>query len=346
MSRVYNRDGGEDTQVLSDVKDFLAAHGLEIRYTTRPLVVEPTIQGVSEEGSVPDMDPVEFAKRAAKEEALGPSAVQAERLNDPYPDLMTPDPLLDSRDVMDFPPTKESPYHNRVTVRNHSSIFHEAMEKQGFDFSDENWKPTTTDETEEQLTSTDNLPLSPAELRKLYRFPIFTRRITQQTGKGKIHRQFVLMIVGNGDGLVGLGQGKDTDHARAESKAFVEAVRNMDWVERFEKRTIWTEMDTKLGATRLIMRPRPVGFGLRCNPGLHQVLKAAGIKDISAKVWGSRNKINVIKAAMRMLQAGHAPLSMGDGIGGPGRKLNKGSGLRSKSDVERERGRKLISLRK
>jgi len=119
----------------------------------------------------------------------------------------------------------------------------------------------------------------------------------------------------------------------------------MDYVERFEKRTIWTDMETKLGATRVILRPRPVGFGLRCNPNIHQVLKAAGIKDISAKVWGSRNPLNVIKALFRMLQAGNAPLSMGDGVGGGGRKLNKGSGIRGKSDVERERGRKLIDLR-
>ncbi|KAG5642078.1 hypothetical protein DXG03_003631 [Asterophora parasitica] len=264
----------------------------------------------------------------------------------PFPNLMVSDPLLDSRDVLELPPDKDTPFHNRVIIRNHSSIFNEALAEDGFDFGADDYVPTTTDETEESASSLANLPFSPSELANFYRFPLIHKRITQQTGKGKIHRQFVLMVVGNGDGLVGLGQGKDDDASRAEAKAYAQAVRNMDWVERFEKRTIWTDMEVKLGATQLILRPRPVGFGLRCNPNLHQVLKAAGIKDISAKVWGSRNPINVIKAAFRMLQAGHAPLAMGDGIGGPGRKLNKGSGLRSKSDMERERGRQLISLRK
>ena len=55
--------------------------------------------------------------------------------------------------------------------------------------------------------------------------------------------------------------------------------------------------------------------------------------------------MNVIKALFRMLQSGNAPLSMGDGVGGKGRKLNKGSGVRGKLDVERERGRKLVDLR-
>jgi len=200
-------------------------------------------------------------------------------------------------------------------------------------------------ESEDEISPLANLPLGSRELNKLYKFPIFTRRITQQTGKGKIHRQYCMMVVGNGDGMVGYGEGKDEEPARAQDKAFAQAVRNMDWVERFEKRTIWTDMETKLGATQIIMRPRPVGFGLRCNPNIHQVLKAAGIKDISAKVWGSRNQMNVIKALFRMLQAGNAPLSMGDGIGGGARKLNKGSGLRSKSETERARGRKLIDLR-
>jgi small subunit ribosomal protein S5 len=78
------------------------------------------------------------------------------------------------------------------------------------------------------------------------------------------------------------------------------AVRNMDYVNRFEGRTIiWTGMSSKLGATRIILRPRPVGFGLYRNPNVHQVLKAAGIKDISAKVWC--NRLNVIKLLFRML---------------------------------------------
>jgi len=95
----------------------------------------------------------------------------------------------------------------------------------------------------------------------------------------------------------------------------------------------------------VILRPRPVGFGLRCNPYIHRLLKAAGIKDISAKVWGSRNRIGVLKATLRLLQAGHTPLGMGDGVGGPGRKMHKGSGLRNKSQIERERGRRLIDLK-
>ena len=149
----------------------------------------------------------------------------------------------------------------------------------------------------------------------------------------------------NGNGLVGYGEGKHDDFGLTQQKAYIEAVRNMDYVDRFEKRTIWTNMEIKFGATRILMRPRPVGFGLHCNPNMHQVLKAAGIKDVSAKVWGSRNPINVIKATCLLIQAGNAPLAMGNGVGGKGRRLESGVGMRGKEVVEMERGRKLVDGR-
>jgi len=155
-----------------------------------------------------------------------------------------------------------------------------------------------------------------------------------------------MVLVGDGNGLVGYGEGKHANSMVALSAARLAAVRNMDYVYRFEHRTIWSDMRTKLGSTEIILRPRPVGFGLRCNPYLHKILRAAGFKDISAKVWGSRNRLNVIKAVFRLLQAGHAPTAMGDGLGGAAQKLSKGAGMRSKADLERARGRKLVSLRK
>ena len=267
----------------------------------------------------------------------------------PFPDISKPNPLLDLADHRQFPPSKISPFASRVVVRNDPSLF----AADASDAKDGSKQEREEGEEEDEVSEKENgdnehapvLPLSRRELDKLHRFPLITRRVTQQTGKGKIHRRGVLVVVGNGDGLVGYGEAKHDDATRATNRAFAMGVRNMDYVDRFEGRTIWTEMSSKLGATRIILRPRPVGFGLHCNPNIHQVLKAAGIKDISAKVWGSRNPLNVIKLLFRMLHAGNAPLAMGNGIGGPGRKLDKGSGVRGKQEIELERGRKLLNLR-
>jgi len=256
---------------------------------------------------------------------------------------MQSDPYLDPRDVTEFPPTADSPFHNRVVVRNHRSVFHDYIETTSDDLLEDDELPEENTDQNEMFAA---MPVSTKYYNDLYQSILMRRSVVLQTGKGKIRRVAFMVLVGDGDGLVGYGEGKHSNGATALKKARLAAVKNMDWVERFEKRTIWTEMRTKLGATEIILRPRPVGFGLRCNPHLHRILRAAGLKDISAKVWGSRNKLNVIKAAFRILHAGHAPTGMGDGMGGKGRKLSKGGGLKSKSEVERARGRKLINLRK
>ena len=259
-----------------------------------------------------------------------------------YPDLMTPDALLDPRDVLEIPPSKDSPFHNRVVVRNHRSVFHNYAEGLEDDLLAED------ELKEDERTDRDDaaLPISTKYYKDLQQSILMRRGVVLQTGRGKVRRVAFMVLVGDGNGLVGYGEGKHAHGATALKAARLAAVRNMDYVERFEKRTIWTDMSTKLGSTHLILRPRPVGFGLRCNPNLHRILRAAGLKDVSAKVWGSRNKLNVIKAAFRLLHSGHAPTGMGNGLGGKGKKLAKGSGMMGKADLERARGRKLISLRK
>ncbi|KAI0716711.1 hypothetical protein C8Q76DRAFT_725299 [Earliella scabrosa] len=260
-----------------------------------------------------------------------------------FPDLMTPDALLDIHEAKTFPPNRHTPFTNTVIVRNNPSIFRIARE------IEEGERESDTVIVDEVESSTDAmkpikfLHLPQSELQKLYRAQV-VRFVKQQTGKGKIERFSMLIVVGNGKGLVGLGEGKGMDYQAALNKAFPQAVRNMDYVERFEDRTLWTEMEDKFGSTRIILRPRPVGFGLACNPIIHEVFKVAGIKDASAKVWGSRNPYQVMKAVVRMLLPGHMPTLMGNGIGGQGRTMEKGREMRSAMEIERARGRRIVPL--
>ena len=298
----------------------------------------------------PELPKIERAKQQTKTNASQQSSEDApvpQHYHIMHPDLSGYDPLFDAQLTLEFPPDSNTPFTNKVIVRNvdkeFNSIFDAEWKREKMD-EDEGKGSSATDSAEVDVRK--HLPLSRADRDKLFQFPLISRRVTRQTGKGKIHRTYHLIVVGNGDGLVGYGEGKDLDDpTKALDKAFVQAVRNMDYVERFEKRTIFGEMHTKMGSTQIILRPRPVGFGLQCNPKIHQVLKAAGIKDISAKVWGSRNPINVIKALFRILHSGNAPLYMGDGVGGKGRRTFKGEPIQSREAVERARGRKLLDLR-
>jgi ribosomal protein S5 len=72
------------------------------------------------------------------------------------------------------------------------------------------------------------------------------------------------VVVGDGYGLVGYGGAEHDDSTRAMIRALAMAVRsgNMNYVDRLEGWVIWTEMSSKLAATCIILRQRPVGLGI------------------------------------------------------------------------------------
>lgn len=81
----------------------------------------------------------------------------------------------------------------------------------------------------------------------------------------------------------------------------------MDYVTRYENRTLWGEgrdLTNKWGATKVLLRARPPGFGLMVPPALHRVFTACGIRDASATIEGSRNSVEVVKCVMQMLHGG------------------------------------------
>lgn len=165
------------------------------------------------------------------------------------------------------------------------------------------------------------------------------------TGKGKNSKMSALVVAGNGRGLVGYGEGKDANAGKAAKKAFHEAVKMMDYVERYDGRTITAEAKLKWGSTTVTLRPRPAGFGLRVPPAIHAIARSCGISDLSADILGSKNQQNVVKATLQLLWGGSAPLGLGDGLGGPMRRRDKKVGIRTLRDMELARGRRLREVR-
>lgn len=81
----------------------------------------------------------------------------------------------------------------------------------------------------------------------------------------------------------------------------------MDYVHKFENRTLWgqgKDLTYSLGATTVIMRARPAGFGLQVPWALHRLFSACGIRDASATIEGSRNALNVLQAGIQILHGG------------------------------------------
>ncbi|WPH04504.1 Hypothetical protein R9X50_00739500 [Acrodontium crateriforme] len=162
-----------------------------------------------------------------------------------------------------------------------------------------------------------------AEIRRIRVKNLVVHRVVNQTRMGKIQSMYFLCIAGNGNGMLGIGEGKAVEMPDASRQAMMNAIRNMKPVLRYEDRTIYGEAEAKVGASIVKLSARPPGFGNRCQHLIFELARAAGISDLAARTPRSRNKMNVVKAAFEALTSQRHP-----------------------EDVARSRGRKLVDVRK
>ncbi|KAJ3217089.1 28S ribosomal protein S5, mitochondrial, partial [Clydaea vesicula] len=136
---------------------------------------------------------------------------------------------------------------------------------------------------------------------------IHVRRIARTTGGGKKRSIWAMVVVGNGNGSAGYGEGRALDSANAVQKATKDAQKNMITIERFDNRTIFTDIDYKFGKVDLKLKTAPAGYGIVANNHIHEVCRCFGIRDISVKIRGSTNPMNVVKGTFEALQTQRSP---------------------------------------
>jgi small subunit ribosomal protein S5 len=88
---------------------------------------------------------------------------------------------------------------------------------------------------------------------------LVTHSVTNQTRMGKIRSMYYLTIAGNGDGLLGVGEGKSVEPEEGRKQSVMSAIRNMRPVPRYENRTIFGDLEMKVGATKVQLFSRPPG---------------------------------------------------------------------------------------
>ena len=122
-------------------------------------------------------------------------------------------------------------------------------------------------------------------------------------------RQFgftALMVVGDGNGKVGYGYGKAREVPVAIQKATEQARKNMRNVS-LKEGTLFYAMKGRHGATRVYMQPASDGTGVIAGGAMRSVLEVAGVKNVLAKSYGSRNPINVVQATLNALSSAASP---------------------------------------
>ncbi|MDH4125991.1 MAG: 30S ribosomal protein S5 [Gammaproteobacteria bacterium] len=122
-------------------------------------------------------------------------------------------------------------------------------------------------------------------------------------------RQFgftALTVVGDGQGQVGFGYGKAREVPIAIQKAMQSARKNMVNV-NLNRDTLQYAQKARHGATLVYMQPASEGTGLIAGGAMRAVFECAGVRNVLAKSYGSRNPMNVVRATMKALQAIHSP---------------------------------------
>ena len=89
---------------------------------------------------------------------------------------------------------------------------------------------------------------------------VATDRVANQTRLGKIYKMKFISVAGNGNGLLGIGEGKSEEPNDARLQSQYRAIRNMQPIKRYEKRTIYGTVNAKVSATELELYARPPGM--------------------------------------------------------------------------------------
>ena len=127
------------------------------------------------------------------------------------------------------------------------------------------------------------------------------RRVSKTVKGGRNMRFSVTVVVGDGNGYVGVGLGKSIEIPEAVRKAEEDAKKNLVYVQMVGTTVSHKNLGV-FGAGKVLIMPAAQGTGVIAGSSARTVLEAAGLKDVRAKSIGSSNTVNVAYATLEGLR--------------------------------------------
>lgn len=135
---------------------------------------------------------------------------------------------------------------------------------------------------------------------------IHIRRVAKVVAGGRRLSFNAMVVVGNGEGHVGVGLGRAAAVPDAVRKGTAIARKNLVRV-TLKGNTVPHSVVSRYGPATVLVKPAPPGTGIIAGGAVRAVMEQAGLKDVITKNLGSRNPINVAKAAMTALMSMRDP---------------------------------------
>ena len=135
---------------------------------------------------------------------------------------------------------------------------------------------------------------------------IAINRVTKVVKGGRVMGFAALVVVGDGDGRVGMGKGKAREVPVSVQKAMDEARRKLVKI-TLKNGTLHHAVIGRHGSARVYMQPASEGTGIIPGGPMRAIFEVMGITNVLAKIVGSTNPYNVVRATLNGLQAMNTP---------------------------------------